>query len=421
MEILTDRKENAVIGESSGASPQLSSRVVAGTPPIPERLMSLDAYRGFVMLLMISAGLYTARVAKNFPDSAVWQFFAYQTDHAAWRGCSLWDLIQPSFMFMVGVAVPFSIANRRAAGQPFGKLFLHALWRGLALVLLGVFLSSTGNRQTDWNFVIVLSQIGLGYPLLWLLAWTKPRMQFVAAGAILVAYWAAFALYPLPPADFDWARVGVPADWQHFQGFAAHWEKNANVAAAFDQWFLNLFLREKPFMFNTGGYQTLNFIPSLATMIFGLLAGGLLRSERKGSEKFWWLIVSGIVCLAAGLLFDLTGICPNVKRIWTPTFAIFSTGWTCLMLAAFYGIIELRGYRRWAFPLMVAGMNSIALYCMSMLMKPFVRDRLKIHLRQDIFDVFGRTYAPMVEMASILLVLWLISFWMYRRKIFLRI
>jgi heparan-alpha-glucosaminide N-acetyltransferase len=398
-----------------------SERVLPRIPRTPERLMSLDAYRGFVMLLMISAGLYAARVAKSFPDNAVWQFFGYQTDHAAWRGCTLWDLIQPSFMFMVGVALPFSIANRRAAGQPLGRLFLHALWRGLALVLLGVFLSSTGHKQTDFNFVIVLSQIGLGYPLLWLLAWTKPRTQIIAATAILVGYWAAFAFYPLPSAAFDWGKVGVPADWSYLQGFAAHWEKNANVAAAFDQWFLNLFPREKPFVFNAGGYQTLNFIPSLATMIFGLLAGGLLRSDRKGVEKFWWLIVSGLAGLVLGFLLDLAGICPNVKRIWTPTFAIFSTGWTCLMLAAFYGIIELRGHRRWAFPLMVAGMNSIALYCMSMLMKPFVRDRLKTHISQDVFDVFGRTYAPMVEMASILLVLWLISFWMYRRKIFLRL
>src|SRR5215210_5221969 len=98
-------------------------RDVAGNAPtkstVPERLMSLDAYRGFVMLLMISAGLYMSRVAKSFPDSAVWQFLGYETDHAAWRGCTLWDLIQPSFMFMVGVALPFSIANRRTAGQPF--------------------------------------------------------------------------------------------------------------------------------------------------------------------------------------------------------------------------------------------------------------------------------------------------------------
>lgn len=384
--------------------------------------MSLDAYRGFVMLLMISAGLYMSRVAKSFPDSPVWQFLAYQTDHAAWRGCTLWDLIQPSFMFMVGIALPFSIANRRAAGQPFSKLLLHALWRGLALVLLGVFLSSPNSgRQTDFNFVIVLSQIGLGYPFLWMLAWTKSRTQWIAAISILIVYWAAFALHPLPPADFDWNKVGVPSDWTHLQGFAAHWEKNANFAARFDQWFLNLFPRAKPFEFNAGGYQTLNFVPSLATMIFGLLAGGLLRRERTRRYKFLALVAAGFAGLALGFLLDVTGICPNVKRIWTPTFAIFSTGWTCLMLAAFYGLIEMRGWRRWAFPLMVAGMNSIALYCMSMLMKPFVRERLQIHLGRNLFDVFGRTYAPMVEMASILLVLWLISFWMYRRKIFLRI
>jgi len=388
----------------------------------PERLMALDAYRGFVMLLMISAGLYISRVAKSFPDSAVWQFFAYQTDHAPWRGCTLWDLIQPSFMFMVGVALPFSIANRRAAGQQFSRLFWHALWRGFALVLLGVFLSSPNSgRQTDFNFVIVLSQIGLGYPFLWMLAWTKPRTQFIAAGSILVVSWAAFALTPLPPADFDWSKVGVPSDWSHLQGFAAHWDKNANFAAWFDQWFLNLFPRAKPFEFNAGGYQTLNFVPSLATMIFGLLAGELLRSERSRREKLLWLIGAGIAGLALGLLLDVTGLCPNVKRIWTPAFAIYSTGWTCLMLAAFYGLIEMRGYRRWAFPLMVAGMNSIALYCMSMLMKPFVRERLQIHFGRNIFEVFGRTYAPMAEMASILVVLWLISFWMYRRKIFLRI
>ena len=385
------------------------------------RLMSLDAYRGFIMLLMISAGLYMSRVAKSFPDSGIWQFLGYQTDHAMWRGCTLWDLIQPSFMFMVGVALPFSIANRQASGQAFGKLFGHALWRSLALVLLGIFLSSTGHKQTDFNFVIVLTQIGLGYPFLWLLAWTSPRKQLAAAAAILLVYWAAFAVYPLPPADFAYTQVGVAENWTRLQGFAAHWEKNVNIAAAFDHWFLNIFPREKPFVFNEGGYQTLNFIPSLATMILGLLAGGLLRSERSEQEKFRVVILVGVGGLVLGLLLDVTGICPNVKRIWTPTFAIFSTGWTCLMLAAFYGVIEIRGWRRWAFPFVVAGVNSIVLYCLSMLMKPFVRERLKLHISQDIFNVFGPTYSPMVEMGSILIVLWLVSFWMYRRKVFLRI
>ena len=409
----------------NGASTGLAKVSTGSAPEIaaarPARLMSLDAYRGFIMLLMISAGLYMSRVATSFPDSGVWQFLGYETDHAAWRGCTLWDLIQPSFMFMVGVALPFSIANRQAAGQPFGKLFGHALWRSLALVLLGIFLSSTGNKQTDFNFVIVLSQIGLGYPFLWLLAWTSPRKQILAAAIILFLYWGIFAVYPLPPPDFVYSRVGGPETWQRLSGFAAHWEKNVNVAAAFDGWFLNLFPRERPFVFNAGGYQTLNFIPSLATMIFGLLAGGLLRSERSDRQKLRRLIIGGIGGLVLGFLLDLSGVCPNVKRIWTPTFAIFSTGWTCLMLAAFYGVIEIRGWRRWAFPFVVAGMNSIALYCLSMLMKPFVRDRLKLHLGQDVFNVFGTVYAPMVEMGGILIVLWLVSYWMYRRKLFLSI
>ncbi len=386
----------------------------------PERLMSLDAYRGFVMLLMISAGLNIPKVAADFKESPVWQFLAYQTDHAAWRGCSLWDLIQPCFMFIVGVALPYSLAARRAHGRDFGRLFLQALWRSFALVALGIFLNG-GRQMTTFSFAIVLAQIGLGYPFLWLLAWTKPRTQFIAAGLILGTYWAAFALYPIAPAGFNYQQVGLPPDWPLFQGFEAHWQKNVNFAAAFDQWFLNLFPQEKPFVFNAGGYQTLNFIPSLATMIFGLLAGGWLKSDRTPGEKFRWLAGAGIAALALGALWDMSGLCPMVKRIWTPSFAIFSTGWALLLLALFFAVIDLRGHRRWAFFCVVAGMNSIALYCMSMLLKPWIRERMKLHFGPHIFESFGAPYAPMVEMTSILLLLWLAAFWMYRRKIFLRI
>ena len=127
------------------------------------------------------------------------------------------------------------------------------------------------------------------------------------------------------------------------------------------------------------------------------------------------------MCLAAGALWDLSGLCPMVKRIWTPSFAIFSAGWALLLLALFYGVIDVRRHRRWAFFCIVAGMNSVALYCMSMLLKPWIRERAKLHFGQHIFDVFGSTYSPMVDAGFILLVLWLIAFWMYRRRIFLRI
>jgi len=220
-------------------------------------------------------------------DTPIWQKLAFQTDHTEWTGCSLWDLIQPSFMFMVGSALAFSVANRRAKGQHFGRMLLHALVRSAALVLLGVYLSSAWGPRTNWAFTIVLGQIGLGYPFLFLLAWVKPRWQLVAALAILLAYWGAFAWYPKPPANLDLAAVHLPSDWHRLEGFASHWEKNTNLAARVDQRFLNLFPRAdgKPYTYERGGYQTLNFVPSLATMVFGLMAGELLRGRASGRKR----------------------------------------------------------------------------------------------------------------------------------------
>jgi heparan-alpha-glucosaminide N-acetyltransferase len=385
------------------------------------RLVSLDAYRGAIMLMMASSGLGLAQVAQLHPDSGLWRFIGHQTEHSQWAGFTLWDIIQPAFMFMVGVALPWSVANRRARGQSFRSMFAHALWRSLVLVLLAVFLSSAWSRQTVWSFNNVLAQIGLGYPIVFLLAFTKPRTQWLAAFGILLAYWLAFAVYPLPAADFDWASVGVPADWSFLNGFAAHWEKNTNFAAAFDWWFLNLFPREKPFVFSTGGYQTLNFIPSIATMIFGLLAGQLLRDSRKITEKIKYLTLFGIGGIIAGGVLALTGLCPIIKRIWTPSWTLYSTGWVTLVLVVFVAIVEWRGWKRWTFPFVIVGLNPITLYCMWQLMAGFIRENIQRHISRNIFEVFGESYSPVLQRATVLLVLWLIILWIYRRKIFLRI
>jgi predicted acyltransferase len=338
-----------------------------------------------------------------------------------WVGCSLWDLIQPAFMFMVGVALPFSVANRKYRWQAFGAMALLAVWRGVFLVLLAVFLTSAWGTRTDWSFPNVLAQIGLGYPFLFFLAFTRSRTTWLAAGGILLAYWLAFALYPLPAADFDWAAVGVPADWPHLSGFAAHWDKNANFAAAFDQWFLNLFPRAEVFTHNAGGYQTLNFIPSLATMTFGLLAGRLLRSDLVLSAKLKRLVIAGVVGVVIGQLIAWSGLCPIVKRIWTPSWAIFSAGWVTLMLAGFVAVIDWKGWKRWAFPLVVVGLNPITLYCMWQLSSGFIRKQIQIHLGPDIFATFGEIWIPALQRGSVLVVLWLVVWWMYRRKIFVRI
>jgi predicted acyltransferase len=342
-------------------------------------------------------------------------------DHRAWVGCAPWDLIQPAFMFMVGVSLPFSIASRRAKGQSFGRMFAHSVYRALILIALGIFLRSQSRAQTYFTFEDVLTQIGLGYVFLFLLGWARPKVQWAAAIAILVGYWGAFALYPLPAQGFDTTTVGVPADWPHKQtGFARHWDKNTNFASAVDQWFLNLFPRERPFVANRGGYLTLNFVPSLATMIFGLLAGGLLRSDRAGAAKLRLLIAWGIAGIALGALIHALGICPIVKRIWTPSWTIFSAGWVTLLLAACYYTIDMRGYRRWAFPLLVVGMNSIATYVLVHVAADYTERALQIHLGR-VFGAVHPAFLPIALGATTLVIFWLILWWMYRQRVFVRI
>ena len=397
-----------------------------GTPvnPVRERLGSLDAYRGFAMFLMMAEVLHLARVSEALPGSAFWKFLAHHQTHVDWVGCCLHDLIQPSFSFMVGVALPFSIASRAAHGQSRARTIWHALWRSVVLILLGVFLRSVGYTQTRWTFEDTLSQIGMGYFFLFLLGLRPAREQWFALGLILIGYWAAFALYPLPAETRDLAAVGVSAEFrqQHWlSGFAGHWNKNTNPAWAVDVWWLNLFPRPKPFTANGGGYSTLSFIPTLATMILGLAAGRVLRSDRPPWHKIKWLAAAGLISLTLGTALGWAGICPVVKRIWTPSWVLFSGGWCFLLLGGFFTVIDVLGRRAWAFPLTVIGMNSIAAYCMSWLIEKFVAETLKVHLGQDFFKLFGAAYEPLLHGAATLLVLWLILYWMYRRKLFLRI
>ena len=392
---------------------------------LPARLVSVDVLRGFVMLLMVAEILKLSAAAKNVPGSTLLAFLAHHQTHVEWVGCSLHDLIQPVFSFLVGVSLPYSIAARQARGQSAGVMTLHAFWRAFVLVWLGIVLRSLSGDIPDYGFTDTLSQIGLGYGFLFMLGFRPVRDQWVAFALIIVAYWAAFALWPLPGPEFDWAAVGVKHEWldQHGQsGFAAHWNKNANAAAAFDGWFLNLFPRKEPFAFNGGGYQVLNFVPTLATMILGLIASGVLKGDRTRWGRVWWLAVAGVVGLAVGSALGALGVCPVVKRIWTPSWVLFSGGWCLLLLAAAHAVVDVAGWRRWAFTFVVVGTNSIAAYCLSSsFVKPELHKMVKRHLGAGTFEVFGPQYAPLTHGAVTLLLLWLILLWMYRRNVFIRV
>jgi len=396
---------------------------------VSERLKSLDAYRGLIMITLAFGGFGLASTAglqlKISPESQFWTIVQNHCVHAQWIGCRCWDMIQPSFMFMVGVSMAYSYAKRRKMGHSYVRMLSHACWRSILLVFLGVFLSSNGGRSINWTFANVLCQIGLGYAFLFLLWRRSLRTQAIAAAVLLIGTWLIYVLYPGTGIDIQAGApdVGVAADWaqEHLSNVGKAWHKNANVGRAVDLWLLNKFPREETFVFNRGGYPTINFIPSIATMLFGLMCGELLRLDRAGTQKIKFLLIAGICGLAAGQLLHSADICPIVKRIWTPSWALLSTGWCCVILAILYGIVDVLKFHRWTFPLAVVGSNSIVMYCISHQLKPWVGTTLRMYLGRDIFQILGESYEPTVRSMMIGLAFWLFCYWLYRRKIFIRI
>jgi heparan-alpha-glucosaminide N-acetyltransferase len=410
------------------STPQPTTVSVAAPPAPPSgaatttRITSIDAFRGLVMFLMLAEVMRLPALRRAFPGSTFWSIVAYNTSHVPWQGCSLHDLIQPAFSFLAGAALPFSIASRHSKGESFNRMFGHVVWRSLALIFLGIFLRSMSRSTTNWTFEDTLTQIGLGYPLLFLLAFTSLRIQVIAFVTILVGFWAAFVLYPLPGPDFDYTAVGVQAGWPHlYSGFLAHFNKNSNLSWAFDVWFLNLFPREKPFLYNGGGWSTLSFIPTLATMMLGLWTGAWLKTPRSTTEKLKGLVIGGVALTFAGLLLQWLHINPIIKRIWTSSYTLYSGGLVILMLAGFYALIEWKGWKRWSFPLLVIGANSIAIYVMSWTIEHFISEALVRHFGTAPFAIAGPPFEPVLRGIGVLIVFWLILYWMYRRKIFLRI
>lgn len=386
-----------------------------------DRLESLDVYRGFVMLLLAFTAVHwnwMQALEAAYPASALLRQLLLQFEHVEWQGIVLWDMIQPSFMFMVGVSLGYSYASRQRRGHSYTQMLIHAVRRAVVLVLLGVFLRSLGRESTYWTLEDVVSQIGLGYVALFLL-WNKPwQLQLGVAFGLLLVYWLLFACWPLPDASYDYAAVEGKV---YYNGFFAHWNKNAHPGHYFDQWLLNLFPRDDAFVANIGGYNTLNFIPSLSTMIFGLMAGDQLRNCPSANTNLKKLTGGGVALVTLGWSLQLLGVCPIVKKIWTPSFGLVSTGYCLLFLAMLYAVIDLLKWRRWAWPAAIVGRNSIAMYCMIWLIASWFLTTLHTHLGEAPFRVLGSEFQPLLENVAVGIGLWLICYWMHRRQIFLRI
>lgn len=372
---------------------------------VSRRLHSLDAYRGLVMFFLATAGFGIVQAARIDGAPEGLQSLVFFVSHPEWIssfyliGVSPWDLIQPAFMFMVGVSMPYSYASRERAGHSYRRRLSHAWVRAVVLVALGVFLASAGQKETNWRFTNVLAQIGLGYGFLFFLVNRRFWMQTVVGAGVLVATWILFV-------------VGAPEA-------ADPWAKNNNVFSQFDVWFLNLFRGEhNAFTQHSGGYTTLNFVPAFVTMLMGVMCGQLLKTDALApKEKLVRLFSAAGAVFVFGIICDLAG-CPIVKRIWTPSWTLFSGGYVIAILAFLYLIIDVWGRKTWAWPMMIVGMNSMAMYMMGQLLKPWFRKQLMIHLPDAWFSGWGGMIAIYTTTA---LLMWLVVFWMWRSRIFLRI
>ena len=230
---------------------------------------------------------------------------------------------------------------------------MHAFWRALVLVVLGVFLRSVGQSADELHVRGHALADRPGYGFLFLLGLPARRaISGSRSAVILVGYWAAFALYPLPGPDFDYAAVGVPADWPHWlTGFAAHWNKNSNLAWAFDTWFLNLLPARRAVRCERRRLRDAELHPDAGDDDPGP------DRRRRAAERPVALGQGGLAdvagcrsaCWPAAASARL-GVCPVVKRIWTPSWVLFSGGWCFLLLAAFYAVIDVLGLRALGLP-----------------------------------------------------------------------
>jgi heparan-alpha-glucosaminide N-acetyltransferase len=351
-----------------------------------KRLLSLDVYRGFTMFLMVSAGFGLSTLA----DNPGWEWLARQVDHAAWAGCTVWDLIQPSFIFIVGVAMPFAFAARSARGESRAHQFSHAWKRSLILLLLGVGRYVLHTDKFIFDMTTVLQQIAVAYFFAFFLLGRKLSTQVIVALLILLVDWALFQFWP-----------GVTE--------AGAYAKNANFHSAVELWGWG--------RLQSGGYAAFNAFGSIATVIFGIMAGDLLRTQLSGSRKTGCLVLAGLAMIVAGWL--LSPAIPIVKRIWTPSWTIYSAGWASLLLGAFYWIIEVRDKRAWSFPFMVVGMNSIAIYMLVSLLRGPVKGWTWTFFG-PLLETMGDA-GTIVHYCMVLLVFWYILYWMYQRRIFLKV
>ncbi len=326
---------------------------------------------------------------QHLGGNRVTDFLVYQLNHTPWQGLRYYDLIWPCFMLMVGMSVPFAYA-KHSLTQSDRQMAKRALQRTAVLFLLGSLRTSVDlGSPTLIELSSALQPIAIAYLVAFLLARASMRTQSIVGGSILIGYALLLQFVPAPGVN------------------AGSYEIGANLVHAVDMAVLH---RAHP----EGWGTVLSTVPTLSTTLLGLWIGGLLRMGRSATSKMKIIGLIGLGGVVTGML--LSPLIPVIMKLWTTSYGILSAGWACLLFLLFYCVIDVLGYCCWAFPLVVIGVNAVAIYMAGTL--------IPIRRTVDIFTVGTATdlgpFEPLFQAICVLLVEWLILYWMYRREIFLR-
>lgn len=366
----------------------------APEPPIAGRVVSLDAFRGLTMFLLVAEGahLYEALQRPEFSDSVL-GWLTIQFTHHPWNGLRFWDLVQPFFMFIVGVAMPFALGKRRERGDTEWEIFRHVIYRSFVLFWLGVILHCGYSGKLVFELWNVLTQLSFTYLVAYLLMRYRPRTQILVSFGLLLLTEVLYRLWSVP-------------------GFDQPFVKDHNFGS-----YVDLLLMGK--LNPGGGWVAFNCVPTAAHTIWGVLAGQVLRSRLDQVSKLKQLVVPGLILLVAGYALD--PITPIIKRIATSSFVIVTGGWCLLVLAALYWLVDVKGFRRWCWFGIIVGMNPIFIYMFNNTVGPqWLNGFLQI-FTEGFLSAAGPAAVDLVNASLSLAVHWYLCYWLYRHKILIKI
>ncbi len=387
----TDLSSPVASKEQVMPTPAESAHEVIAVSKAEGRLVSLDTFRGFIMFWIAAGGGALVEGLRAASPNALFNGMVYELDHTTWVGLRFYDCIWPSFMLMVGISIPLAFA-KRSRTETYPQMLRHALTRFAVLFLLGSLRESVGRGHPYWvELSSALQPIAIAYLVAFLLVRTSQRIQAAVGGSILAAYALILAFVPAP---------GVPA---------GSLQPGVNLVR-----YLDILLLGRTFPVTDAWGTIICTLPTISTTILGMLIGEWLMSNRSKETKVKMIAGAGLFCLVAG--YALSPIIPIIMKIWTTSYGLVTAGWACLMFLLFYWIVDVRGYRGWTLPFVVIGSNAVFIYMFGSI----VPLRHWVSIFTHGMAATAPRLEPLVHAAVVLLVQWLMLFWMYRRKIFIK-